>query len=209
MQLALPQHDRVARLRCRPDLVPGPGEGFREPAIEPSLRDRCHRIRRAARRAEELTGIAGDSDRLLGGIVPGREILVLDRPVDTASEFGPQTKVVGQEAQACAEPMPGRAADRLEIGALELVGTGLHIPGIEIGNGRMRSFPRHWVGGFRNLQWRFPKSFDRIRTVDARSGLQDRHPDVPRRKAFGEQRSGDAGPYDQHIRADGISHGQA
>ena len=108
------------------------GERPRIGLVQKGLRDRRHRIGGRARRSERLAGIAGNADLVLGLAVERLQLIVGDRPVEPAAMGGAQAKIVGHEAQAGAEPMPRRAADHLEIGALEFVRAGLPVPVIRI-----------------------------------------------------------------------------
>jgi hypothetical protein len=84
-----------------------------------------------------LIGIARHADLLLWLAVEGLKLAIGYRPVDTAAVGAAQAKIVGDEAEAGAEPVPGGAADDLEIGALEFVGPGLPVPIVGIVADRM------------------------------------------------------------------------
>src|SRR4029079_7234680 len=79
--------------------------------VEECLRDGRHRVAGRAWRPEGLGGVASDANLMLGFAVERFEIIVVDWPVEAAAMGGAQTKIVGHEAEARAEPVPRRTAN--------------------------------------------------------------------------------------------------
>ena len=119
---------RIAGLGRCPDLKLSVVKGPLKHLVEIGRRDR--RQRKVARPggAQVLVRIARHAQFLLRRQVERLKFVIADGPIDAAAIEALQAKVVGQEAQAGAEPMPSGAAHRLEVGAFEAVGPRLPIP---------------------------------------------------------------------------------
>ena len=198
---------RIAALRRRANLVLRAGERPRVGFVQKGLRDRRHRITSGAWRSERLVGVAGDADLVLGLTIEGLQVGVGDRPVDAAAIGGAQAKIVRNQAQAGAEPMPRRAAHHFDIGALEFVRPDLPVPVVGIVADRVIGLRARRIGAFGHLDRGVPEALRCLRAIDPCARLQDGdlHPGVGQPR--GEQRSGDARPDDDHIRFD-IGHGE-
>lgn len=72
--------------------------------------------------------------------------------------------------------MPGRAADDLEVSALEFVGPALAVPIIWIVADRVIGFRAWRVGTLRYPDCAIPEALCRLGTVDPRTCLKDRNP---------------------------------
>ena len=89
------------------------------------------------------------------------DIVVRDRPVDALSVERLQPEVVRHQPQAGPEPMPGRAAHHLDIGARELVRPGLPVPEVEVARDRVHRLRHRRIGALRHLIDRVPVALAR------------------------------------------------
>jgi hypothetical protein len=198
---------RIAALRRRANLVLRAGERPCVGFVEKGLRDRRHRIASGAWRSERLGGVARYADLVLGLTIEGLQVGVRNRPVDAAAVGGAQAKIVRNQAQAGAEPVPRRAADHLDIGAPEFVRPDLPVPVVGIVGDRVIGLRARRVGAFGHLDQGVPEALRCLRAIDPRASLQDSdlHPGAGQPR--GKQRAGDARPDDDHIRFD-VGHGE-
>src|SRR5689334_20982925 len=191
--------DRVARLWRRAHLVDRALESLGVDLVEIGLRDRRHRISTLPGRTERLAGVAGDTDLLLGFTVEFLEIRLCDRPVDTLAIGGFQGEVIGKEAKTGAEPVPGRAADDLDVGAFELVRPGLLVPEVRVVADRVHRFRRWRVWAFRNLDQGVPIALDGRAAIDPGARFEDGDLDPGGGEPCRHQRSRYSRPDDQNI----------
>jgi hypothetical protein len=176
MQLALPQQaGRSPRsTELRPwgvaRLIGRTGKGRGIGLVEDGLRDRRHGKVRGPWYPQRLARIAGDTDLHLGLAIEGLELAIGDGPVHAPAIARAQAEIMGQEAQGRAQPMPGRAACDLEIGAFEFVGALLPVPEIRIVGDGMHGLGRCGIGAFRHLDYRVAKALGRIAPIDLGPG---------------------------------------
>ena len=180
MQVPLPQ--QAGRPSCatelrawgvQPHLVWRALQSAREDAVEPGTRNRRLRKRAGPRRAEVLVRVSYHAQFALGFEIERFKFGVINGPVDGPAEIRVHAKIARHIAHAGAEPMPGSAADGLQIGAFENVRAGLPIPVATVQGVRKLGFGQPFVWNFRRLDWGVEEGLKGDSPIDPGTGFQN------------------------------------
>lgn len=175
-------------------------------ALVERQRQRRHRIRLAARRAEFLVVRPPHAQRRFRSAVVALQVVVLDRPVARDAVDAAQLEIVRQEAPRGGRPMPRRAAHRADVLRVELVlaledQVVVVRPVLRVrrpGRGRIRRHEIHLVG-------LVAEALDDLPARQTGPGLQHQHRLARARQLVRHQRAGHAGTHHHDIGLLGLS----